>query len=57
MLIYYSLVVKLAILADVNHAEINSWNLPVLYNESSFLIKETTEAFELGLNSQLNSIH
>ena len=42
---YFSLVVKQAILAYLNHDEINSWNQPVLCNWDSFLIKETTEAF------------
>jgi len=43
---YFSLVVKQAILAYLNHDEINSWNQPVLFNEGSLLIKETTEAFD-----------
>ena len=33
-------------LAYINHAEINSWNQRVLCNEGSFLINETTEAFD-----------
>ena len=56
ILIYFSLVVKQAILAYVNHAEINSWNQSVLCNEGSFLIKEITEAFD-GARTKLNSIH
>ena len=32
--------------AYVNHARIHSWNQPVLTNESSFLLKETTGAFD-----------
>ena len=45
MLIYFSLIVKQAI-AYVNHARINSWNQPVLSKKSSFLLKETTGAFD-----------
>ena len=37
---------KQAIFAYVNHARIHSWNKPVLSNEGSFLLKETTGAFD-----------
>ena len=33
-------------LAYVNQARIRSWNQPVLSNKSSFLLKETTGAFD-----------
>jgi len=37
--------VKQAILTNVNHIWICSWNQPILCNESSFLFKKTTGAF------------
>jgi len=33
-------------LAYVNQVRIRSWNQPVLSNKSSFLLKETTGAFD-----------
>ena len=50
ILVYLSLIVKQAIFAWVNQAQIDSWIQPVLSNEGlNFLLKETTGAFEGAL--------
>jgi len=42
MLIHFCSIGKQVLFANVNHAQIRSWNQPVLSNEGSFLFKETT---------------
>ena len=57
ILMYFSLIVKQAIFAYVNHARFRSWNQPVLSYQSKVSCLRKQRGTLMGLNSRLKGIH